>query len=172
MGTLVKAPKNGAVRGAVHRHEHLSKQGLLERAFTFAFRGLVYAQIWEDPDVDMEALQITPDSHVVTIASGGCNVFSYLTAEPGESPRSISIPRISRSTSSSSRRRCICPIMPASARFFAEADRPENIALYERHIRPHLDAASRRYWEGRDIGGRRRISGFKTGFYGAGCSAI
>ena len=41
---------------AVHRHRHLSKQGLLERAFTFAFRGLVYAQIWEDPAVDMEAL--------------------------------------------------------------------------------------------------------------------
>jgi hypothetical protein len=64
------AAKNRAVRSAVHQHKHLSKQGLLERAFTFAFRGLVYAQIWEDPAVDMEALAITPDSHVVTIASG------------------------------------------------------------------------------------------------------
>src|SRR3546814_4931634 len=62
------------VTRAVHRHRHLSRQGLLERAFTFAFRGLVYAQIWEDPAVDMEALAITPDCHVVTIASGGCNV--------------------------------------------------------------------------------------------------
>ncbi|RYD22303.1 MAG: DUF3419 family protein, partial [Lysobacteraceae bacterium] len=76
------APKNEAVRSAVLRHDHLSKQGLLERAFTFAFRGLVYAQIWEDPAVDMEALAIQPDSHVVTIASGGCNVLSYLTANP------------------------------------------------------------------------------------------
>ncbi len=72
------------VTNAVHRHRHLSKQGLLERAFTFAFRGLVYAQIWEDPAVDMEALAITPDSHVVTIASGGCNVLSYLTADPAK----------------------------------------------------------------------------------------
>src|SRR3546814_19540089 len=70
------------VTRAVHRHRHLSRQGLLERAFTFAFRGLVYAQIWEDPAVDMEALAITPDCHVVTIASGGCNVLSYLTADP------------------------------------------------------------------------------------------
>src|SRR5580765_2953067 len=62
--------KNRAVRDAVHRHDHLSRQGLLERAFTFAFRGLVYAQIWEDPAIDMEALAIRPDSHVVTIASG------------------------------------------------------------------------------------------------------
>ena len=30
----------------------------------------------------MEALAIQPDSHVVTIASGGCNVLSYLTANP------------------------------------------------------------------------------------------
>ncbi len=42
-----------AVAAAMQRHGHLSKQGLLERAFTWAFRGLVYAQIWEDPVVDM-----------------------------------------------------------------------------------------------------------------------
>jgi len=74
MALALHPPRNRAVRAAVHRHEHLSKQGLLERAFTFAFRGLVYAQIWEDPAVDMEALAITRDCHVVTIASGGCNV--------------------------------------------------------------------------------------------------
>ena len=74
--------KNRAVRDAVHRHDHLTRQGFLERAFTFAFRGLVYAQIWEDPAVDMEALAIQPDSRVVTIASGGCNALSYLTANP------------------------------------------------------------------------------------------
>src|ERR1044071_2506200 len=82
MGSVAKTPKNEVLSGAVHRHEQLTRQGLLERAFTFAFRGLVYAQIWEDPAVDMEALAITPDSHVVTIASGGCNVLSYLTANP------------------------------------------------------------------------------------------
>ncbi|MET0375810.1 MAG: DUF3419 family protein, partial [Rhizorhabdus sp.] len=71
-----------AVAAAMQRHGHLSRQGLLERAFTWAFRGLVYAQIWEDPVVDMAALAITPDSHVVTIASGGCNMLSYLTADP------------------------------------------------------------------------------------------
>src|ERR1700741_1602116 len=71
-----------AIDRAVINHEGLTKEGLLERAFAFAFRGLVYAQIWEDPVVDLEALAITPDCHVVTIASGGCNVLSYLTADP------------------------------------------------------------------------------------------
>ena len=34
---------------AVHRSAGLSIDGLLERAFTYAFSGLVYPQIWEDP---------------------------------------------------------------------------------------------------------------------------
>ncbi len=42
-----------------------SKAGLLERAFSLAFRGLVYPQIWEDPIADMEALDIQPDHHIV-----------------------------------------------------------------------------------------------------------
>jgi hypothetical protein len=34
----------------------------------------------------MDALAITGDCHVVTIASGECNVLSYLTAEPAKAP--------------------------------------------------------------------------------------
>ena len=30
----------------------------------------------------MHALALGPESRVVTIASGGCNVLSYLTADP------------------------------------------------------------------------------------------
>ena len=168
MGTLAKTPKNGAVRGAVHRHEHLSKEGLLERAFTFAFRGLVYAQIWEDPVIDMEALEITPDSHVVTIASGGCNVFSYLTADPKRitavdlNPAHIALNKLKQAAA------LHLPDYASFRAFFADADRAENIALYERHLRPHLDETTRAYWESRDLRGRRRISGFATGFYRQG----
>ena len=56
----------------------------MERVFTFAFRGLVYPQIWEDPEVDLRALSLSPSSRLITITSGGCNVLSYLTAAPGE----------------------------------------------------------------------------------------
>ena len=38
----------------------LSPRGLLERLFAKAFEGLVYPQIWEDPLVDMAALEIGP----------------------------------------------------------------------------------------------------------------
>lgn len=168
MGTLAKAPKNGAVRGAVHRHEHLSKEGLLERAFTFAFRGLVYAQIWEDPVIDMEALEITPDSHVVTIASGGCNVFSYLTANPRKitavdlNPAHIALNNLKKTAARH------LPGHAAFHRFFGHADTPENIEAYRTWLRPHLDEKSRAYWDSRGPSGKRRIEGFATGFYRQG----
>jgi S-adenosylmethionine-diacylglycerol 3-amino-3-carboxypropyl transferase len=168
MRSVAKTSKNGAVRGAVLRHDHLSKQGILERAFTFAFRGLVYAQIWEDPDVDMEALQITPDSHVVTIASGGCNVLSYLTANPRKitavdlNTAHIALNKLKQQAA------LHLPDHAAFHSFFARADRPENVEAYKRHVRPYLDESSRRYWESRDLVGRRRINGFKTGFYKKG----
>ena len=75
-------PAGRLVHEAVHRNRPLSREGLSERLFTLAFGGLVYPQIWEDPAVDLAAMEITPDHHVVTIASGGCNVMSYLSASP------------------------------------------------------------------------------------------
>lgn len=153
------------VTRAVHRHRHLSKQGLLERAFTFAFRGLVYAQIWEDPEVDMEALAITPDCHVVTIASGGCNVLSYLTADPARitavdlNTAHIALNRLKLAAART------LPDYEAFHRFFAKADCRENVAAYRAFVAPALDDATRRYWEGRDFIGRRRIGGFARGIY-------
>ncbi|MGY4397597.1 S-adenosylmethionine-diacylglycerol 3-amino-3-carboxypropyl transferase [Sphingomonas sp. UYAg733] len=163
-----KSPKNRAVRAAVHRHDHLSKQGLLERAFTFAFRGLVYAQIWEDPAVDMEALAIQSDNHVVTIASGGCNVLSYLTADP----RAITAVDLNTAHIALNRLKLVAarhlPDYEAFHRFFARADSQANVLAYRAYIRPHLDETTRRYWEGRDLIGRRRIAGFARGVYKSG----
>ena len=42
------------VKGAVEHHKLISLRGLQDRLFTLAFSGLVYAQIWEDPEIDME----------------------------------------------------------------------------------------------------------------------
>jgi len=168
MALALHPPRNRAVRAAVHRHEHLSKQGLLERAFTFAFRGLVYAQIWEDPAVDMEALAITPDCHVVTIASGGCNVLSYLTADP----RAITAVDLNTAHIALNRLKLAAarylPDHESFHRFFARADSKANIASYRDHVAPQLDETTRAYWEGRDLIGRRRIGGFAHGVYKRG----
>lgn len=153
---------------AVVNHEALSKEGLLERAFAFAFRGLVYAQIWEDPVVDMEALAITPDCHVATIASGGCNVLSYLTANPARitavdlNTAHIALNRLKQVAAQH------LPDYVHFRRFFAEADSPANVRAYKAHLRPHLEETARRYWEGRDLVGRRRIGMFRSGAYKRG----
>ncbi|MFB0875222.1 MULTISPECIES: DUF3419 family protein [unclassified Sphingobium] len=159
------ASTHKTITKAVHKHRHLSKQGLLERAFTFAFRGLVYAQIWEDPAVDMEALAIAPDNHVVTIASGGCNVLSYLTADPAKitavdlNTAHIALNRLKLAAARH------LPDHESFHRFFARADDKANVAAYNDIVAPHLDEATRRYWEGRDLIGRRRIGGFARGIY-------
>ena len=88
-----RADSDLRLKQAVRRHRALSREGLLERLFERLFRGLVYTQIWEDPEVDLEALALQPDSHIVAIASGGCNVLSYLTGDPARITARRSQPR-------------------------------------------------------------------------------
>ncbi len=159
------AASGRAVGAAMVQHGQLTPKGLLERAFAFAFRGLVYAQIWEDPLVDMAALEIGPDSDIITIASGGCNMLSYLTARPN----SITAVDLNTAHVALGRLKLAAarhlPDHAAFHRFFAQAGRKENIAAYRTHVAPHLDEVTRRYWEGRGLSGRRRISAFARNFY-------
>jgi S-adenosylmethionine-diacylglycerol 3-amino-3-carboxypropyl transferase len=76
--TSLRRRRNRRLRQAVHRHKPTTRQGIQERLFTLAFSGLVYPQIWEDPVVDLEALCLQPGEKLIAIASGGCNVLSYL----------------------------------------------------------------------------------------------
>ena len=146
----------------------LTVQGFLEFLFTLAFKGLVYPQIWEDPAVDMEALQITPRSRVVTIASGGCNVMSYLIADPEHiTAVDLSLAHVALNRLKLTAIRKL-PTWQAFYRFFGEADNEANVTAYWRFLEPHLDAQSRAYWEGRSLWGRRRISNFSRNIYHCG----
>jgi S-adenosylmethionine-diacylglycerol 3-amino-3-carboxypropyl transferase len=150
---------------AVHRNKMLSREGVLERIFTLAFRGLVYPQIWEDPAIDLEALKIRPTDHVLAIGSGGCNILNYLTADPARisaidlNGAHIALLRL---------KLCALRHLPdydAFFRFFGAADSRGNLVAYEHYVRPHLDLISRRYWERRTLAGRRRIESFAHNFY-------
>ena len=46
------------------------------------FRDIVYAQCWEDPEIDREAFRIQPDDTVFSITSGGCNTLAFLLDNP------------------------------------------------------------------------------------------
>ncbi len=150
---------------AVHRSRALSRAGLSERLFTLAFSGLVYPQIWEDPEVDLAALALTPDDHVVAIASGSCNVLSYLTADPAR----ISAVDLNGAHIALGRLKLAAlrhlPDHDSFFRFFGRADTPANLAAYAAAIAPHLDPVSRAYWEGRRPDGQRRIAAFAQNLY-------
>ncbi|MCP5411792.1 MAG: DUF3419 family protein [Alphaproteobacteria bacterium] len=139
-----------------------------ERLFTAAFQGLVYPQIWEDPVIDMEALALRPGENLVAIASGGCNILSYLTADPGR----ITAVDLNHAHVALNRLKLAAvrhlPGQHEFSDFFVCADRPANIRNYDRYVAPNLDETSRRYWQARDMFGRRRIGAFARGFYRTG----
>ncbi|WP_186389208.1 DUF3419 family protein [Stappia sp. TSB10P1A] len=161
----VNAGRGALLGRAVHRNKALSGEGALERLFTFAFKGLVYPQIWEDPEIDMDALEIGRDHKVVTIASGGCNVLSYLTADPA----SITAVDLNRAHVALTRLKLAAvrhlPGHDAFYRFFGKADEKGNVEAYDRFLRERLDPETRDYWEKRDLTGRKRITLFARDLY-------
>src|SRR5256885_6989618 len=45
---------------------------------------LLYAQVREDPEVDVDALSITPQDRVLAVTSGGCTALRLLAEGPRE----------------------------------------------------------------------------------------
>jgi S-adenosylmethionine-diacylglycerol 3-amino-3-carboxypropyl transferase len=163
------APPSGSLLGgAVHRSGALSREGLLERAFTAAFSGLVYAQIWEDPEVDIAGLELQPGAVIVCIASGGCNLMSYLTADPAKviavdlNPHHVALVRLKALAAQK------LPTYQSFLRMFGHGADPANVSAYQTWLREALDPDTRAYWDGRDGLLRRRIDMFARGLYRQG----
>ena len=157
--------RHDQLRKAVYQGDADGKKGILERTFALAFRGLVYSQIWEDPDIDLEALQLGPDHHLITIASGGCNVMSYLIAEP----KAVTAVDLNRGHVALNKLKLAAaqhlPDWETFYRFFGQADSRANPDIYDKYLKPVLDKESRDYWERRDPLGRRRIRFFARNVY-------
>jgi S-adenosylmethionine-diacylglycerol 3-amino-3-carboxypropyl transferase len=143
-----------------------SRRGVLERLFTLMFQGFVYNQIWEDPNVDLDALKLKPHHRLVTIASAGCNVLNYLTVAPAKivaldlNPHHVALTRLKLAALA------YLPDHESFFRFFGEAADPGNIALFDTHVRDRLDQETRTYWQ--SLSGtpkRRRIEMFARNLY-------
>lgn len=162
---MSKQKTKDLLANAVHANKLASREGILERLFTFAFSGLVYPQIWEDPAVDMAALELEPGKRIITIASGGCNVMNYLTASPADiiavdlNPAHIALLKLKLTAARH------LPNHESFFRFFGHADERENTARYDRFLRDHLPDDARAYWEKRGLTGRRQISIFTRDIY-------
>lgn len=155
----------GLVERAVYNTPAASAKGVLDRLFAFWFKRFVYNQIWEDPRVDLEALQLAPSSRLVTIASGGCNVLNYLLAGPASivavdlNPAHIALTRLKLVAAQQ------LPDHDAFFRFFGAAADPANRETYVGALRPYLDRPTRAFWEERTLTGKRRLDYFADGLY-------
>jgi S-adenosylmethionine-diacylglycerol 3-amino-3-carboxypropyl transferase len=59
------------------------ERGLFGRFFQFIYsKNYFYTYCWEDPAVDVEALEINSDDRIAVLTSGGCNALHYLLHNP------------------------------------------------------------------------------------------
>ena len=157
--------KDELLKQAVHENKPTSKRGILERLFTLSFRGFVYPQIWEDPEIDLSALKVTQESRIMTIASGGCNVMNYLTENPKKikavdlNPAHVALTRLKLSAIKH------LPDYESFFLFFGRANDKRNIENFDKYIAKHLDTSTRKYWEGWSPFRGRRINYFTKNLY-------
>ena len=156
------------VQNSLIEHPPYTLTGLSERLFVQAFRGFVYNQMWEDPRIDIEALRLDGNSRILTICSAGCNVMNYLVRRPAWitavdlNPHHIHLARLKLACAK------YLPVYEDFWSFFGLGKGTKNLDLYRKHVRSHLDDATRNYWDGslvRRLTGNGRIRYFQKGFY-------
>jgi len=129
------------------------------------FQGFVYNQIWEDPEVDLAALDLKAHHQLLTIASGGCNVLNYLAADPAKivavdlNPNHVALTRLKLAALT------YLPGYEEFFRFFGQANDKANRGAYDRYLSGKLDAETRRYWEKHILLHGRRINMFARNLY-------
>lgn len=143
----------------------LSRKGIADRLFATWFDRLVYPQIWEDPEVDIEALGLNKESKIFTISSGGCNVMNYLTEEPAE----ITVVDLNENHLALLELKLIAAKHLTQNEFFdffGKADQKSNIEVFDRALKSHLSKATEQYWCKRiGLTRKRRIDLFRRNFY-------
>lgn len=138
---------------AVQNQKLSTKQGLLQKLFAVWFDSFVYNQIWEDPRVDLKALELDSDSRVLTISSGGCNALNYLLANPA-SVTAVDLNR--HHIYLLNLKIAALKHLPTYQDFFDlfGCGKGRNAGTnYLRFITPHLDKDTRRFWESNTLGG-------------------
>jgi S-adenosylmethionine-diacylglycerol 3-amino-3-carboxypropyl transferase len=130
----------------MHNVLHMSvreQRGLLER---IVFHGIVFNMSWEDPEMDRQALRLTPDDTVVSISSAGCNPLNFLC----QSPRRLIC------VDGNPAQNAILELKLAGLKsldhptfFDIFAARHPSVAtrVYRPHLRPHLSPWSQEFWD-------------------------
>jgi S-adenosylmethionine-diacylglycerol 3-amino-3-carboxypropyl transferase len=147
---------NSQILDAVKDRDLASKQGILQKLFAVWFDAFIYNQIWEDPRVDLEALELDKTSRVLTISSGGCNALNYLLSEP-ESVTAVDLNR--HHIYLLNLKAAAVKHLPAHEQFFEffGVGKSENAdEMYKQFLAPNLDEDVKAVWD-------KRIKIFKKG---------
>ena len=156
---------NVLLERAAHTRPANTRRGAMERLFTLMFKGFVYNQIWEDPDVDLQALALQPHHRLITIPSGGCNVLNYLAADPAKiiavdlNPNHVALTRLKLAALAN------LPSYEAFFQFFGVAKDKANREAFDECLSARLDADTRDYWQQRVPLRGRRINIFSRDLY-------
>lgn len=106
---------------------------------------LIYNTCWEDPRIDRELLQFTPESTVVTITSAGCNVLDYLL----DGPAAIQAVDVNfRQNATLALKMALLDAGEHQALFalFGKGGVPGYRDIYA-SVRPHLPVWAQRFWD-------------------------
>lgn len=149
---------------AVVTKKDRSRQGILQKLFAVWFDAFVYNQIWEDPRVDIAALDINEKSRILTISSGGCNALNYLLEGP-ESVTAVDLNRhhiylLDLKTAAAEH----LPSYQDFFEFFGFGSGPNAGANYLKHIARHLDSDTRDFWESNTLTGSL-LYGDRIGYF-------
>ncbi len=133
--------------GFWHRIHHHSFDALYRRS-------LLYNTCWEDPRLDLEAMDLQPDSEVLVITSAGCNALDYALAGPARIDAVDANPR----------QTALLELKQAGIRaldwddffrLFGHGRHPAARELYRQSLRKQLSPESRIFWD-------RRITWFQA----------
>ncbi len=115
---------------------------LVDRPF---FQDIGYASCWEDPAVLRHALRVQRGDRVLSIASGGCNVFALLLDDPAEvvavdfNPHQLRLIRLKIAA-------IRCLDYEQLLAFIGVVPCSDRLALY-RELRQELTEADRAHWD-------------------------
>jgi S-adenosylmethionine-diacylglycerol 3-amino-3-carboxypropyl transferase len=139
-----------------------------ERLFrTLYSTSLVYNTCWEDPAVDRQAVNLTPDDVLLVITSAGCNALDY----------ALLAPKRIHAVDANPRQTALLELKLASVRalefddffrVFGEGFHPQFRDLYSQLVRDQLSGFARAYWD-------RRVAWFanpRGSFYFHGLSGL
>jgi len=137
-----------------------------DERFAASFDRLVYTQIWEDPVVDMAAMDLRPHHRVASICSAGCNALSYLTASDSVEVTAIDL-NFAHLSLAGLKRAAFTTLESYVdiESMFVHAVGERNRWLYRDKVAPALPEDMRAYWEN---GRHPRHTDFVSGFYRKG----